>query len=83
MLTERISQIKGEIRGLNAQLASSKKQADINSRELSTVLPLFEKGFVNQQRVVPLHREAARPRASSAASARTSRRRKPQWARPS
>ena len=60
MLTERISQIKGEIRGLNAQLASSKKQADINSRELSTVLPLFEKGFVNQQRVVPLHREAAR-----------------------
>jgi len=60
MLTERISQIKGEIRGLNAQLASSKKQADINSRELSTVLPLFEKGFVNQQRVAPLHREAAR-----------------------
>lgn len=60
MLKERVNQLLGEIKGLNAQLGSTRKQAEINSKELSTVLPLFEKGFVNQQRVAPLQREAAR-----------------------
>ncbi len=60
VLNQRLAQLQDDIRGLQAQLGATKKQNDINSRELATVLPLFEKGFVNQQRVSPLQREAAR-----------------------
>jgi HlyD family secretion protein len=60
VLNQRLAQLQDDIRGLQSQLGATKKQNDINSRELATVLPLFEKGFVNQQRVSPLQREAAR-----------------------
>ncbi|MBA4172751.1 MAG: HlyD family type I secretion periplasmic adaptor subunit [Hyphomicrobium sp.] len=60
VLVERVTQIENELRGLRFQETARKKEREINSRELASVLPLFEKGYVNQQRVGPLQREAAR-----------------------
>ncbi|MDX2306618.1 MAG: HlyD family type I secretion periplasmic adaptor subunit [Hyphomicrobium sp.] len=60
VLAQRKSQLDDEIGGLTSQLTSTSRQREINDRELKTVLPLFEKGFVNQQRIAPLEREAAR-----------------------
>lgn len=60
VLTQRVAQLNGEIASLDAQIKSTMKQVEINARELASVMPLFEKGFVNQQRVAPLHREQAR-----------------------
>lgn len=60
VLKQRIDQLKGERAGLEAQAIAVKKQREINKRELTSVMPLFEKGFVNQQRIAPLQREHAR-----------------------
>jgi HlyD family secretion protein len=60
MLTQRVEQVRGEITGLEAQLAGRRKEAEINQQELATLKPLFAKGYVSQQRMAPLHREAAR-----------------------
>lgn len=60
VLKQRLVQLQDAIRGLNSQRAATVKQAEINARELSSVLPLFDKGYVNQQRVAPLQRESAR-----------------------
>jgi HlyD family secretion protein len=60
VLGERRRQLEGEMRGVEAQLASAKKQAAINARELASIRPLYDKGYVNQQRIAPLEREAAR-----------------------
>jgi HlyD family secretion protein len=60
VLKQRLAQLGDDTRGLAAQLSSAKKQSDINKKELASVLPLFDKGFVNQQRVSPLQRESAR-----------------------
>ena len=60
MLSQRVTQLKGEINGLNAQAKAAERQQDITAKELASVMPLFEKGFVNQQRVGPLQRDAAR-----------------------
>jgi HlyD family secretion protein len=60
VLKQRIDQLKGERAGLQAQAVAVKKQREINKRELASVMPLFEKGFVNQQRIAPLQREHAR-----------------------
>ena len=60
VLAERLTQAKREIDGLTAQHTARQKEREINARELSTVMPLYEKGYVNQQRIGPLQREAAR-----------------------
>lgn len=60
VLIERVTQIDNELRGLKFQISARKKEREINARELASVLPLFEKGYVNQQRIGPLQREAAR-----------------------
>ncbi len=60
VLTQRVAQLNGDINSLQAQLGAVVKQNEINIRELASVMPLFEKGFVNNQRVAPLQREAAR-----------------------
>ncbi len=60
VLRQRLVQLQDAIRGLESQRTATKKQGEINARELASVLPLFEKGFVNQQRVAPLQRESAR-----------------------
>ncbi|MDX2287931.1 MAG: HlyD family type I secretion periplasmic adaptor subunit [Hyphomicrobiaceae bacterium] len=60
MLSERAEQASRDLTGLRALLVSAQSQFEITARELETLRPLFQKGFVNQQRVSPLEREAAR-----------------------
>ncbi|MEQ1717708.1 MAG: HlyD family type I secretion periplasmic adaptor subunit [Hyphomicrobium sp.] len=60
MLNQRLSQAESELKGLDSQLQARKKERELNARELATVMPLFEKGYVNQQRIGPLQREEAR-----------------------
>ncbi|MCB1522177.1 MAG: HlyD family type I secretion periplasmic adaptor subunit [Hyphomicrobiaceae bacterium] len=60
VIGERRRQLDGDIAGLGSQLKSARKQLAINEKELAGIRPLFEKGYVNQQRIAPLEREAAR-----------------------
>ncbi len=60
VLTQRLGQMQRGIAGLTAQLDARKKEHAINADEFATVMPLFEKGYVSQQRLAPLKREAAR-----------------------
>lgn len=60
VLSERRGQLGGDVRGLEAQLGAARKQLAINEKELAAIRPLYEKGYVNQQRIAPLEREAAR-----------------------
>ena len=60
VLAERLTQVSRELEGLNAQAYARQKEREINARELGAVMPLYEKGYVNQQRIGPLQREAAR-----------------------
>jgi HlyD family secretion protein len=60
VLSQKLAQGASDLAGTASQLAARIKERDLNERELATVSPLFEKGFVNQQRIGPLQREAAR-----------------------
>ena len=60
VMSQRLAQVESDLAGAISQLASRGKERELNERELSTVRPLFEKGFVNQQRIGPLEREAVR-----------------------
>lgn len=62
VLNERITQTESELTGANGQLESRNKELTLNELELSNVRPLFEKGFVNMQRIGPLQRENVRIR---------------------
>ena len=66
VLKEKITQADSELEGATAQVASRTKELALNEKELSTVRPLFEKGFVNQQRIGPLEREEVRIRGDMA-----------------
>lgn len=60
MLNQRLSQTESELKGTSAQLEARIKERKLNAKELATVMPLYEKGYVNQQRIGPLQREEAR-----------------------
>lgn len=60
MLNQRLSQTESELKGIESQFTARKRERALNAKELATVMPLFEKGYVNQQRVGPLQREEAR-----------------------
>jgi HlyD family secretion protein len=60
VLTQRMAQTESELSGATGQLEARQKELGLNEKELSTVKPLFEKGFVNQQRIGPLERESVR-----------------------
>ncbi len=60
VLAQKLSQAESDLKGIAAQMQARKKERDLNAKELATVMPLFEKGYVNQQRLGPLQREAAR-----------------------
>jgi HlyD family secretion protein len=62
VLNQRISQTESDLTGSVDQLKSRNKELDLNEKELSTVKPLYDKGFVNQQRIGPLERESVRIR---------------------
>ncbi len=60
VLGQRLQQVKGEFAANEAQTSSMQRQRDITAKELGNVTPLFERGFVNQQRLTSLQRESAR-----------------------
>lgn len=60
VLSERLTQAANERIGLTSQRTARGKEREINARELASVMPLYEKGYVNQQRIGPLQREQAR-----------------------
>ena len=60
VLTQRLQQMNGEIAGNQAQSKSMRRQSEIANAELTSVSPLLERGYVNQQRVTTLQRESAR-----------------------
>jgi HlyD family secretion protein len=60
VLRQRLQQLTNDLQGAEYQLTARSRELDITSRELKGVLPLFEKGFVNQQRLGPLQRDTAR-----------------------
>jgi HlyD family secretion protein len=60
VLSQRVEQISNDIGGIERQLIARTREFELNERELKAVLPLFEKGFVNQQRLGPLQRDQAR-----------------------
>lgn len=60
VLNQRLVQAENEMKGIESQYAARKQERDLNAKELATVMPLFDKGYVNQQRIGPLQREAAR-----------------------
>ncbi|WP_083225462.1 HlyD family type I secretion periplasmic adaptor subunit [Neptunicoccus sediminis] len=63
-LNERKQQIKLQIRGVEAQLASSKEQVALITKELIDQQGLLEKGLAQASRVLSLEREAARLKGS-------------------
>ena len=60
VLKQRLQQMKEEIAGNQAEAKSALRQSEIAAAELASVMPLLERGFVNQQRVTTLQRENAR-----------------------
>jgi HlyD family secretion protein len=62
VLNQRITQAESDLAGSVGQLESRNKELGLNELELSNVKPLFEKGFVNMQRIGPLERENVRIR---------------------
>ena len=62
VLNQRIAQTESDLTGSVGQLESRNKELGLNELELSNVKPLFEKGFVNMQRIGPLERENVRIR---------------------
>ncbi len=60
VLQQRVQQLNSDLAGAEHSLSARSRELDITARELKGVLPLFEKGFLNQQRLGPLQRDAAR-----------------------
>lgn len=59
-LTERITQIREEIRGLEAQHAAKEKEIALIGKELIGVADLFEKNLISITRFMQLQRDQAR-----------------------
>ena len=53
-------QAESDLKGIGSQYTARRKERELNAKELATVMPLYEKGYVNQQRIGPLQREAVR-----------------------
>jgi HlyD family secretion protein len=60
VLQQRVQQLSSDLAGAEHSLSARSRELEITARELKGVLPLFEKGFLNQQRLGPLQRDAAR-----------------------
>jgi HlyD family secretion protein len=60
VLAQRVDQLGNDLKSLKAQLASRRKETELNAREVANITPLYEKGLVSQLRMSPLQRETAR-----------------------
>ncbi|MDX2157071.1 MAG: HlyD family type I secretion periplasmic adaptor subunit [Hyphomicrobiaceae bacterium] len=60
VLAQRKAQLAEELNAAEQGLAARKKESAINARELASLRPLYQKGYANQQRYLPVERDAAR-----------------------
>lgn len=60
VLNERKTQLASEMEAAVRMLSARRKEAEINARELAAVLPLYEKGYASQPRILAVQREGAR-----------------------
>jgi HlyD family secretion protein len=60
VLKQKIEQLRNDLGGMQQQLEARRRELDFVARELKGVLPLYEKGFINQGRLSPLQRDEAR-----------------------
>lgn len=59
-LQQRVDQLGESSNGLDSQLRSRKREAELTTAEIKVIEPLFERGYVSRQRIIPLHRDNAR-----------------------
>ncbi len=60
LLKQQTEQLRQEIKGLQAQLASKNNQRKIIDEEIADLMPLFKKGLTPKGRLLALRREKAR-----------------------
>lgn len=60
VLRQRFEQLENDVRSLEAQHKSRERELEIAAKELKGLVPLYEKGFVNQGRIGPVQREVTR-----------------------
>ncbi|MFM9942171.1 MAG: HlyD family type I secretion periplasmic adaptor subunit [Hyphomicrobiaceae bacterium] len=60
VLRQKLEQAGNDAAGVEKILAARRKEAALNAEELAAVKPLFDRGFANQQRLMPIQREQAR-----------------------
>lgn len=60
VLVQKLSQSESDLKGAQSQIDSKTKELQLNQKELQTVKPLFDKGYVSLQRMSPLQREEVR-----------------------
>lgn len=66
LIGERREQLREQVTGTNAEIASLERQAELIGKELADQRSLFEKGLAQATRVLSLEREAARLEGSRA-----------------
>lgn len=60
VLRERVEQTAGDAAGTEQLLKARRREAEISAGELASLKPLFDRGFANQQRFLPVQRDNAR-----------------------
>ena len=60
VLRQRIEQASNDAAGMEKTLAAKHKEAAISKTELASLKPLYDKGFANMQRFLPVQRDNAR-----------------------
>ena len=60
VLRQRIEQANNEATGMAQSLAAKIKEAAISRAEMASLKPLYDRGFANMQRFLPVERENAR-----------------------
>lgn len=60
VLRQRLEQASNDLTGISRILDARRREAAISASELASLKPLFERGFANQQRMLPVQRENAR-----------------------
>lgn len=60
MLRQRLEQTTNEAAGIAKMYDARRKEAELNARELAALKPLYDRGYTNTQRVMPVQRDNAR-----------------------
>lgn len=60
VLRQRIEQTSNDVVGIEKSLLAKQKEAGISRTEMAALKPLFDRGFANMQRYLPVQRDNAR-----------------------